>query len=250
MWENITIGDMAENVTIGKTRSFIEHHFGRKEKENIPTPARPAVTISRLEGAGGLTVASELANYLRTHTAPPEEWTVFSQHIVAKVLEEYRHQKSVGDFMKEDHKGWLKDAFEEFLGLHPSTWTLVEQTNETILRLAQIGNVILVGRGGNVVTSKLPNVFHVHLIGSLEKRIDRAQKVFGLDQKAAAGYISKKDEARRRYLKDNFDKDINDPLLYHMIINTDLVPYDEAARLIGNEVIARFKLSTTGEAVH
>jgi len=235
---------MRENVTIDKTRSFIERHFGLKEKEASATSQKPAITIARLEGAGGLTVASKLADYLQAHTASHEEWTVFSQHLVAKVLEEYRHQKGVGDFMKEDHKGWLTDAFEELLGLHPSTWTLVEQTNETITRLAQIGNVILVGRGGNVVTAKMQNVFHVHLIGSLEKRIEQARKVLGLDQKAAVNYINKKDEARRRYLKDNFDKDINDPLLYHLIINTDMVPYDEAARLIGGEVIGRFKLGS------
>jgi cytidylate kinase len=176
-------------------------------------------------------------------------WTVFSQHLVAKVLEEHRHQKRIGDFMKEGHKGSLTDAFEELLGLHPSTWTLVEQTNATILRLAQIGNVILVGRGANVVTSKLETVFHVHLVGSLEKRIEQAQKVFGLDRKSAINYIKKKDEGRRRYLKDNFDKDINDPLLYHVIINTDLVQYDEAARLIGDEVIRRFKLDSPVKAL-
>ena len=58
------------------------------------------------------------------------------------------------------------------MGLHPSSWTLVQQTNATILQLAQMGNVILVGRGATVITSKLNNVFHVRLVGSLEKRIE------------------------------------------------------------------------------
>lgn len=241
---------MWENINAKKSESFIERHFGLgpKGEDTSGTSAKPAITIARLEGAGGLTVASSLADYLQTHTSSREVWTVFSQHLVAKVLEEHRHQKRIGDFMKEGHKGSLTDAFEELLGLHPSTWTLVEQTNATILRLAQIGNVILVGRGANVVTSELQNVFHVHLVGSLEKRIEQAQKVFGLDRKSAINYIKKKDEGRRRYLKDNFDKDINDPLLYHVIINTDLVQYDEAARLIGDEVIRRFKLDSPVKA--
>jgi len=235
---------MWENISSEKTRSFIERHFGTKGKDASQIYAKPAVTISRQEGAGGLTVASNLANYLETHTASHEVWTVFSQHLVAKVLEDHNYHKGIGDFMKEGHKGSLTDAFEEFLGLHPNTYTLVEQTNATILRLAQIGNVILVGRGANIVTSELQNVFHVHLVGTLEKRIERAQKVFNLDQKEAAKYIKQKDKSRRRYVKDNFDKDMDDPLLYHIVINTDLVQYDEAARMIGNEVIARFKLDT------
>ena len=145
---------MWENVNTERSKSFIEQHFGLKYTHTFRASGRPAITISRQEGAGGLTVASNLAGYLRTHTASHEQWTVFSQHLVAKVLEEYHHQKGIGDFMKEDHKGFLTDAFEELLGLHPSTWTLVEQTNATILRLAEIGNVILIGRGGNVVTGE------------------------------------------------------------------------------------------------
>lgn len=230
---------MWENLSIKKSRSFIEHQLGQKEKEKS---AKPAITISRQEGAGGLTVASNLVNYLERHAASRETWTVFSQHLVAKVLEEHKHDKHIGDFMKEDHKGSLRDAFEEFLGLHPSTWTLVQQTNATILRLAQIGNVILVGRGANIVTAELENVFHVHLVGSFERRIEQAEKVFNLDRKGASNYIRKKDDARRRYVKDNFDKNIDDPLLYHVVINTDLVTHEDAARMIGNEVIKRFGL--------
>lgn len=233
---------MWENISSEKSKVFIERHFGPKDKEAPVPSGKPTVTIARQEGAGGLTVASNLASYLEAHTFSHEPWTVFSQHIVTKVLEDYKYHKDMGTFIKEGHKGLLTDAFEEFLGLHPSTWTLVQQTNATILRLAQIGNVILVGRGANIVTSELDNVFHVHLVGSFEKRVQQAQKVFNLDYKAAVQYIKKKDEARRRYLKDNFDKDINDPLIYHVVINTDLVSHDEAARLIGNEVIARFNL--------
>jgi cytidylate kinase len=239
---------MWENISIEKCESFIKSNFHPKSKDSlgtsVKTSMKPAITISRAEGAGGLTVASNLAEYMQVHVPSHETWTVFSQHLVAKVLEEHHLHKHIGDFMKEGHKGTLTNAFEELLGLHPSTWTLVEQTNATILRLAQAGNVILVGRGANVVTGDMETVFHVHLVGSLEKRIERAQKVFNLDRKSAVSYIKKKDEGRRRYLKDNFDKDINDPLLYHLIINTDLVKYDEAAQLIGDEVIRRFKLDS------
>jgi cytidylate kinase len=239
---------MWENISPERSRSFIERHFDPNIKDTSVTYAKPAITISRAEGAGGLTVASHLAEYLQKHTASHEVWTVFSHHLVAKVLEDHNQQKHIANFMKEDHKGTLTDAFEEFLGLHPSTWTLVEQTNATILRLAQMGNVILVGRGANIVTNELETAFHVRLVGSFEKRIEQAQKVLGLDEKSAIDYIKKKDKKRRRYLKDNFDKEIDDPLLYHVLINTDLVQYAEAARLIGNEVIIRFGLGSPVKA--
>jgi cytidylate kinase len=235
---------MWEHISAEKSESYIERHFGIKGKDSSGTPAKPAITIARQEGAGGLTVASNLAEYLQTHVSSRDVWTVFSQHLVAKVLEDHHLNKRAAGFMKEGHKSVVTDAIEELLGLHPSDWTFVQRANATILRLAQAGNVILVGRGANIVTSKLQTVFHVYLIGSLEKRIEQAQKVFSLDRKSAINYIKKKDEDRRRYLKDNFDKDIDDLLLYHVIINTDLVRHDEAARLIGDEVIKRFKLDS------
>ena len=235
---------MWENIGSDKCESYIERHFGLKGKETPEQPEKPAITISRAEGAGGLTVSSELADHLKARTPTHEEWTIFDQNLVVKVIEDYNLKRRVGDFMKEGHKGTVTDAIEEFLGLHPSTWTLVQRTNATILRLAQLGNVILVGRGGNIVTSDMETVFHVRLVGSLEKRVEQAQKVFGYDKKTATNYIKKKDAGRKRYIKDNFDKDIDDPLLYHLVINTDLVKYEEAARLIGDEVIRRFKLDS------
>jgi cytidylate kinase len=240
---------MWKNISAERSESYIERHFGLKGKDTSQTSIKPAITIAREEGAGGLAVASELAGYLKTHASSHDEWTVFSQHLVAKVLEDHHLDKRAAGFMKEGHKNIVTDAIGELLGLHPSDWTFVQRANATILRLAQAGNVILVGRGGNIVTSKLKNVFHVYLVGSFEKRIEQAQKVFSLDRKSAINYIKKKDEARRRYLKDNFDKDINDPLLYHIIINTDLVRHEEAAQLIGDEVIRRFKLDSPVKAM-
>lgn len=235
---------MWENIGSDKCESYIERHFGLKGKETPEQPEKPAITISRAEGAGGLTVSSELADYLKARTPTHEEWTIFDQNLVVKVIEDYNLKRRVGDFMKEGHKGTVTDAIEEFLGLHPSTWTLVQRTNATILRLAQLGNVILVGRGGNIVTGDMETVFHVRLVGSLEKRVEQAQKVFNYDKKTATNYIKKRDAGRKRYIKDNFDKDIDDPLLYHLVINTDLIKYEEAARLIGDEVIKRFKLDS------
>ena len=51
--------------------------------------------------------------------------------------------------------------------------------------------------------------------------------------------IHREDRGRNRYLKKYFDTDIEDPLLYHLIINTDLIPYEEAARIIADAVLKR-----------
>jgi cytidylate kinase len=239
---------MWKNVGSEQGKSFIEDKFSPKKKDTPESSGKPAVTISREAGAGGHTVASNLAEYLQKQTASHEVWTVFDRNIVEEVLEEHHHHKHVAGYMKEGHKAALIDSVEEMLGLHPSTWTLVEQSKATMLRLAQMGNVILVGRGAAVVTSELPTVFHVRLVGSREKRLEWVQQVHGLDHKAAVDFLKKEEEGRKRYHKDNFGRNIDDPLVYHIIINTDLVRHDEAVRLIGDEVIRRFKLGSSVKA--
>jgi cytidylate kinase len=234
---------MWKNIGLEKCISFIESELQAKGKESPQSATtRPTITISRQTGAGGHTVASNLADYLQMHVPSHDPWTVFDQNLVEKVLEDHHIHKRFANFMEESHKSMLRDSVEEWMGLHPSTWTLVQKTNATILQLARMGNVILVGRGATLITSKLKNVFHVRLVASLNKRIEYGQQLYSLDRKAALAFIKKKDEGRKRYLKDNFDADVDDPLLYHVIINTDLVRYDEAARMIGDEVIARFNL--------
>jgi cytidylate kinase len=54
-----------------------------------------------------------------------------------------------------------------------------------------------------------------------------------LERKEAAARIREEDLGRERYLKKHFDKDINDPLLYHLMINTDAVLPEAAAQIIG-----------------
>ncbi len=203
-------------------------------------PQRRAVTISRQTGCGAVTVAQKLVEYFQTRS-PREarQWAVFDRNLVEKVLEDHHLPKRLAKFMPEDSLLAIDDTIDELLGLHPPSWILVRRTAETILNLAELGNVILIGRGANVITRKLDYAFHIRLVGSLEMRLKRIQESNHLDAKAALQFIRCEDRGRARYLKKYFQKDIEDPLLYHLTINTDLVSCEDTARLIGNAVMGR-----------
>lgn len=199
-----------------------------------------AITISRQSGSGGHSVAAKLATLLQAQTPPDQRpWTVFDRNLVEKVLEDHHLSGRLARFMPEDRIGEISDTIDELFGLHPPSWTLVRKSADTILRLAELGNVILIGRAANVITRKLAHVFHVRLVGSVEQRVKYMQELERLDHKAALAIVDREDLGRRRYLKKYFDEDIADPLLYHLVINTDLVPHEEAARLIAEAVTAK-----------
>jgi cytidylate kinase len=216
-------------------------HINRQAKSG--STANPSITISRMCGAGGRTVASKLVEYLQPHTPAGRSWTIFDKKLIEQVLADHHLSKRLVEFLPEDHKSLVAELIENLRGLHPPTSTIVEQTVETIWNLAAAGQVILVGRAANVITEKLDNVYHVRLVGSLENRIARVEEVYELGRNDAREFILAQDAAKRRYMKEYFGREIDDPTLYHLIINTDKISYEQAARLIGEAVVNRFKLA-------
>ena len=197
-----------------------------------------AVTISRQTGSGAHSVAEKLAALLQART--PKDacpWTVFDRNLVAKVLQEHNLPERVAQFMPEDRISAISDTMEELFGLHPPSWLLVRQITETVLHLAELGKVILIGRGAAVSTSKLDYVFHVRLVSSLEKRVQRIQDLNHLSKPAALKLIQREDSGRGRYLKKYFKADVDNPLLYHLMINTDVISHETAAQIIADTML-------------
>ena len=235
---------MSESLSFGKCLAFIGAQL-EADSRTGPVVRRerqhPAITVSRQTGAGGKPIAASLAEYLQRHGPKTQRpWTVFDKNLVEQVLADHKLPREIARYMPEDKISQISYMVEELLGLHPSSWTLLHQTIETILHLAQIGNVILVGRAANVVTTGLEHVFHVRLVGSEEKRVKLVEDYYSLGHKAAVAFMRKEDRARERFVKKHFGKDINDPLLYDLTINTDRVSFEEATRLIGETVIHKY----------
>lgn len=238
---------MWSNINLERCFSYINCHLAAAAQRG--PPVKPAITISRECGSGGRTVASKLVEILKDYAPAGCKWAVFDWKLIEKVLEDHHLSKRIAEFLPEDHKSVLADTLEELLGLHPPLETLMKQTAETIWSLAEMGYVILVGLGANVITQKLPNVFHIRLVGSLERRIERVQEVYELSRLEAREFIHRRETGKRRYLKEHFGKDIDDPLLYHLVINTDQISYENTARLVAHTVIERFQLEPSGKAM-
>lgn len=203
-----------------------------------PSPAALAVTISRETGAGGVTIGRLLADHLEMRTrGKAGSWAVFDRNLVARVLQDHALQRRLSDYMPEDSVSSFRDAFEEVIGLHPSSWTLNHKIQMTIFRLATMGNSIIVGRGGNIITRRLKHVLHVRLIAPLEQRIKQASAFHSLTAQEAARFVRRTDRARARYVRDYFHTAVDDPLQYHLLINTGPLTYDKVARIIADALL-------------
>ncbi len=195
--------------------------------------ARNVVTISRETGSGAHVIAERLATRLQAGAPPSARpWTVFDKNLIEQVLEDHHLPARLAHHVSEDHTSRFEDIMNEVFEIRPPAWELVEQTAETILRLAHLGNVILIGRGANLVAARLPNALHVRLVSPLEQRIAHLREMRKLAAQEAAETLKREDRGRARYLKKYYKADASDPLNYHLIINTGLVGYDAAVELI------------------
>jgi cytidylate kinase len=204
----------------------------RKPSARVGRPG-PAVTISHQTGSGAHEIAQQLADALqKAESNGSIPWTVFDRGLVEKALEEHKLPKALAKFMPEDRRSFIQDVMEELVGLRPPSWVMVPKIAETILHLADTGHVVLVGRGANFITARMPNVFHVRLIASLPKRIERVQTSHGLTWEEATAFVKNEDRSRSRYVKEHFHKVVDDDLSYHLILNTNQISWADAVQLI------------------
>jgi cytidylate kinase len=203
--------------------------------ENAREPQPLSITISRETGAGGRTIADLLCQKLAAaeKTPTPNPWAVFDASLAKQVLEDHQLPANLERFMTEDARLLPVEAIvEEVLGLHPPNWTLAQHTTKTILRLVALGHAILVGRGANIITARLPNVFHVRLVAPLLTRIQHAVEFYHLSQAEAAKFVREQDHARRRYVRHYFNSEIDDPSIYDVTLNTGRFGFSRTAEVI------------------
>jgi CMP/dCMP kinase len=221
-----------------KCRQYINLHSSDSDtKKEI----FPCITISRQTGSGSYEVSEKLINILQKKTKNPDNnWTYFNKELITKVIEEFKLPEVFKNYIFENKYSHISDAVNELLGVKPAEWTIVHKTTEIILQLARYGKTIIVGRGSNIITSKLPNSFHVRLIAPIENRLKHVQEVFKYSKSEATNYIKKEDLNRHKYLKSHFFRDPDDPTLYHIIINTGKLTYEESAAVIAEALIKKF----------
>jgi len=235
---------MSVETIVNKSGSFIVSQMGeaRSPAAARSLPFAPGITISHQSGSGAHEIAERTAEILeRTEPRGAGGWGVYDRQLVEKALEEHHLPKRFAKHIPENRRSCIQDVTEELLGLRPPSWMLVPMVGETIQHLLKAGHVIVIGRGAAVITSGMAGVFHVRLIASLPRRIERIQQLNHLTRQEAARFIKKEDRGSRRYVEAHFHTLIEDELLYHLVINTDRVPYGDAARLIADGARRCFK---------
>jgi len=226
---------MEYNKFVDLSKSYLFCHLKRSEltrSEGFHPRLLPFITISREAGTGESAITSTLLDELSSNQLPGEcPWTLYDKDLVKRIVDEY-DLSGIQGLLPEKKFSDIQTMFEELFGLHPTKREMVHNISKSILKLADIGNAIIVGRGAFYITRHHLNALHVRLIGSLPKRTKYMVDEYLLTLKQAEEYIKKEDQQRHDYVKKLFGVDLNDPHYYDLVINTDRLNSKEIAALI------------------
>ena len=108
----------------------------------------------------------------------------------------------------------------------------VRMVGLVIRGLAHEGNVLILGRGGQVLLRNYPGALHVQTVAPFANRIEVIMSRYGLSERVAQQRLRASDRARFDYLRRYHDVDWLDPTLYHLVLNTAGLPAESAVKLI------------------
>ena len=97
---------------------------------------------------------------------------------------------------------------------------------------ASQGDVIIVGRAGQVILQNRPRALHLRVIAPLEIRVQRVVAAHGISTQAAKAQIERSDRYRAAYLKRFYAIQWDDPCYYHLVINTGFLSLEDSAQVV------------------
>jgi CMP/dCMP kinase len=207
----------------------------------VQSPHIELITVSRQFGAGGSELARKLGERLN--------WHVLDDEVACRCAERLHLETSTVERLRE-HSPTLLARLSSALLVAPPEAPGIDTTHllridaiaeaafESITEAAKSLPLVVVGFGTQCIFADRPDALHLRLVAPMPVRVERLRERFGWDAANAAARARRMDEDRRRYVQRYFHRDVNDPLLYDVQINTGRTTLDEATSIIAQLVRA------------
>ena len=195
------------------------------------------VTIEREYGCGGGAIAAELADRLG--------WKLWDHLLTEEIARTanvdpsavMRCDERMDSRLHRLAKSFWRGSYERNSAALGSqvfdTDRMMSLMQETMNRIAQEGNAVVVGRGGPYFLRENPDAFHVFLYAPRAEKIRRTI-ADGHSRSEAEDLVDSVDRERVAYVKHYFNADWPTRSLYHLMLNT----------AVGNEPVVQTILDT------
>jgi len=210
--------------------------YWKQQKEKLVAPEKtnplPFITISREYGCGGYDVAKSLVEILNNELKKTPAWAAYNRELLDKVMDDMGLSSSLAETLTGTARSGLTNLLQTSFSSFPTQVSVHKKLAETIALLALNGNVVIVGRGSNIITRSIKNGYNVRLVAPLQWRSDEIVKKMNISKQDAVKLISEKTKQRDTFLKEYLKFDVSDPHNYQLIINNADHSIEQAARII------------------
>ena len=214
------------------------------------------ITISREFGSGGDEIAARLCSELGYHSfgklqiiQAAGETTLAKSNVIDYSEDNHEVQTFLNRLFGRTASPVQKIAWSE----NPSIATRPEQADvhdtavlglskRAIQAAVRAGNMVIIGRGGQVILKDTPGVLHVRIEAPVEARFERfkmqlrnepgATKSEKNLARSASDLVANRDSASADYIRRYFDIDWHDPRLYHIVLNLGKLTLEQAVQII------------------
>lgn len=220
-------------------RQLLRWELAKKQADEKP-PAKPSppqvVTVSRQPGSRGTYLATLLADELG--------FSRLHRGIIDSICESSGYRRRIVESLDERFRGDLELTVEAlFTGQSVDHRDYIRHLFQVVLSLARLGGVVLVGRGGNFILGPQRG-FHVRVIAPREDRIANLVKYKDVSEEIAASEADRVDSERRELIAKLFDRNIDNPAHYDMVINLGLVDLEAMVPPIITAIRSKFERLT------
>ena len=204
----------------------------RRKEPGKPSQAAPIITVSRQYGARGGVIAQRVAERLGFQCWNHELITEMARHAHAD-------EQGLAAF-DEHHRAGLVDAISGIIPKHmlnPSDY--FRELTHVVHTISRHGRAVIVGRGVQFLLDPA-TVLRIRVVGPVEQRARRVMERDHIDERAARQAVDEADRDRRGFIRDHYNRDIDDPCAYDVWLNMAYLTLDGAADITVSAFRARF----------
>ena len=194
------------------------------------------ITISRQFGAGGITIGTmvaqklgyclydnEIIQMVAKKAKVSSDWVAGLESEAGGAFQKFIMQvvpKGLVDRILDQDRGYIDEVI------------YVDMLHAVIRKIADEGNAVVIGRGGQYILKDFENVFHILLVADKEERIRFMEEKYELMPRQARQKVEMEDKRRVNLYRKFGKEDYEDPSHYHLIINTSKIPRAQAAEMV------------------
>lgn len=205
-----------------KRWEFERRMMAAREPDESPR-IRPIITVSRTLGSRGDEIASRLAALTGFH--------LMDREILDAIASDFGIQSRMIELLDENARSELETWFGGIIrGRIIDSSDYLKSLAKTIGSIMRHGDAILLGRGANIIVGPARG-FHIRVVAPIESRIKRIAAERNIDPEKASEIIDETESTKSKFIKKSFGRNIDDPTIYDMVINSDSIDIEDAAEL-------------------